>query len=115
MRGAHAVQAVADKAVHNMNLPRNAVKGGWRSIPARRLFALLLAEVWELGASLWRLSRLRAELRRHDLAGPGVWFDQIAFLAWRDTILARIEKARQHAKHETGDVVAFVAMLDDRI
>lgn len=114
MRGAEAVQRVADQAVKNMNLPRNAVKGGWRGVTARRLFALLLAELAELGAALWRLSRLRAELRRHERAAD-LAFDRCAWLAERDRLREAVEKARQHVRHEAGDCVGFLAMIADRI
>lgn len=115
MRGSEAVRAVAGQAVENMNLPRNAVKGGWEGLTFRRLFWLLLVEVRELAGALWRLSRLRAELRRHERAGASGWLDRIAYLAERDQLREEIEKARRAVKHEAGDVVAFAAMISDRI
>lgn len=114
MRGAEAVQRVADRAVENMNLPRNAAKGGWQDISARRLFALLLAEVWELGAALWRLYLLRDQLRQ-TLRSEHLAWDRASYLAERDRLREAIEKARQHVRHEAGDCVSFLAMIADRI
>jgi hypothetical protein len=114
MRGSEAVQAVAGQAVENMNLPRNAVKGGWEGLTLRRLFWFLLAEVRELAGALWRLSRLRSELHQLEREERLAW-DRCAYLADRDRLRAEIEKARQAVKHEAGDVVAFAAMIFDRI
>lgn len=114
MRGADAVQRVADRAVENMNLPRNAVKGNWLDVSARRLFALLLAEVWELGVALWQMYLLRDKLRqtiRSERYAP----DRITYLAERDRLRGAVEKARLHVKHEAGDCVSFLAMIADRI
>lgn len=108
-RGAEAVHRVADQAVRNMNMPRNASKGGWAAVSRRRLFIMLLAEVWELGAALWKLSRLRAELRRNERAGLRC----VGRLADRDRLRDTTRKACQAVRHEAGDVVAFVAMLVD--
>lgn len=114
MRGSEAVRAVAGQAVENMNLPRNAVKGGWEGLTPRRLFWLLLVEVRELAGALWRLYLLRDKLRQTVRSERRAW-DRCAYRADRDRLRAEIEKARQAVKHEAGDVVAFAAMIFDRI
>lgn len=80
----------------------------------RRLFWLLLVEVRELAGALRRLYLLRDKLRQTVRSERLAW-DRCAYLADRDRLRAEIEKARQAVKHEAGDVVAFAAMIFDRI
>lgn len=114
MRGAEAVQRVADQAVENMNLPRNASKGGWGGLSLRQLFLKLLVECWELAGAITRIRRTRRRLVQLQKF-RGRWGGGVETLAAISQATEDLEKARQHAKHEAGDVVAFAAMIFDRI
>lgn len=98
-RGAKEIRRVAELALFKVNLPENAAKQSWRAMTRRRLFWLLIVEVWELGLAMWTLYRLRRRL------GHGVTPDEAEAIA----------VARRNVQHEAGDVVAFCAFLVDRV
>lgn len=111
-RGKLEVQAIADQAIKNLNLPRNTRKGKWGSTSRVKLFSLFLVECGELLTALLRLYRLEKRHEQH-LQRESEMFPE-TFVYIRDLRLSQIQKARQHAKHEAGDCVAYLAMLIDR-
>lgn len=104
-RGLREINHVAALAIRNVNRPGNAAKGCWRELSRRRLFWLLVVEVWELGDAMWSLYCLR---RRYDRTPQ--WEDDA-----REWLRIELEAARHHVKHEIGDCVAFLAFLGDRV
>lgn len=105
MRGTEAIRRLAQQAIANVNLPRNAAKGCWRGMSRGRLFWLLLVEVWELAGALLKLYYLRCDYER---------IPQWEYVA-REHHAGRIQEARLHVKGEAGDCAAFLAFLMDRV
>ena len=104
-RGLGAVERVAEQAVHNINLPRNFEKGSWKHISKRRLFVMLLVEVWELFKALYELHKAKNKYNcslEHDFKD-------------RELAYEEMEAARDMVKYEAGDCVAFVAFIVDRL
>lgn len=111
MRGEIAISRVAEQAIRNVNLPRNVAKSTWKHISKRRLFVMLLVEVWELFKALhayhkacWMLNDLN-----DDFAGLAEYEKALAIAR------EEVEAARDAIRYEAGDCVAFVAFIVDKL
>ena len=100
-RGTNEIRRVAELALFKVNLPENVAKSTWRNMTRRRLFWLLVVEVWELGCALKTLHFARLRWYESHCTDP----------ALHEELL----RARRNAQHEAGDVVAFCAFLVDRV
>lgn len=102
-RGAKEIRRVAELALFKVNLPENVAKGSWRNMTRRRLFWLLMVEVWELGWALCALYFLRNR-----------WENAPYYSSERSELFERVLVAKRNAQNEAGDVVAFCAFIVDR-
>lgn len=110
MRALQAIDDLRGMALQRVNDPRNVAKGEWPP-RKRRLFVLLLGELWELFLALVALARAEREYRRVLAREP----DILDFS--RDPhhgIRHRIKEARSHVYHEAGDCCAYLAFIVDR-
>lgn len=106
MRGDRPIRIVADQAIRNVNLPRNAVKPHWCEYSTRRLFWLLLVEVWEFAHAVRAYQRAAKEYR--------VLRRCYTPLEAAD-VVERLRCSRADVIHEAGDCVAFVGFIVDNV
>lgn len=114
MRAATEITRLADQAIRNANLSRNAAKGHWGDIPTPRLWWLFAVELWELVRAVWMLAAARRRYRRawrtsRRLVSPYEWSEMSADMR------TEIAKARAHVMYEAGDCVCFLAFIVDRV
>ena len=111
LRGYKEIQTVAELAVRNVNMPRNVAKSSWKHTARRRLFLMLLIEVWELFKALWAYFWARDDYQQ--LFAD--FYDLPEYVRALEEAKDKMLKARDAVKHEAGDCVAFLAFIVDRL
>lgn len=106
MRATNEIQFLYIQAVANANLPKNASKGDWKADSVKRLFWLLLVEIWELLCALvvwcWYEERYQRCIR----------------MGWNYSerlLRTRVRRARGRVTEEAADCVCFLAFIVDKV
>ena len=107
MRGERELSILRDKAVENLNLPRNRAKAHWSELSKPRILWLLSVEVLELVAAVWVLHRAQ---RRYRAAVIRRLRGEVS-LGYTVGFKTAVADAKAEVAHEAADVNCFAMMI----